>query len=297
MIATGASGTTTVRYGAMRENVVSLLVVTADGERRPDPLARAQVVRRLRPDAPVHRLGGHARPHLRGDAARPPDARGDGRRRVPVRDARGRGRLRRSRSAASGSRSPASSSPTTRRSTRSTATTSWTTRSRRRCSSSSTASQTEVEAQAAEVQEIALEHGASRFEWATDETERRRLWHARHRAYDAARATRPGSAGPHHRRVRPGVRAWPSASPRRRPTSRRSACPPRSSATSATATSTSRCSSTPTTRTSSSAPRPSTTRLVRRAIAMDGTCTGEHGVGYGKAEFLVEEHGPRGRSR
>jgi D-lactate dehydrogenase (cytochrome) len=32
-------------------------------------------------------------------------------------------------------------------------------------------------------------------------------------------------------------------------------------------------------------------RLVARAIAMDGTCTGEHGVGQGKLKYLAAEHG------
>ena len=33
-------------------------------------------------------------------------------------------------------------------------------------------------------------------------------------------------------------------------------------------------------------------RLAERALAMDGTCTGEHGIGTGKIKYMAAEHGP-----
>ena len=148
-----------------------------------------------------------------------------------------------------------------------------------------------VREQAELAQEIAQEAGGQDFQWATRPEERARLWQARHDSYYAALSLRPGAVG------------W--ATDVCVPISRLGDCIRETRIDVA--------------ESGLLAPivghvgdgnfhllmlldpgRPEelarakeiNKRLVRRAIAMDGTCTGEHGVGMGKMDSLLEEAGP-----
>ena len=147
-----------------------------------------------------------------------------------------------------------------------------------------------VAEQAELVKEIAAEYGGGDFRWATTSEERSKLWQARHDAYYAALALRPGSKG------------W--ATDVCVPISRLAECIRE------------------TKRDLADSPIPSAlvghvgdgnfhlvfmidpsrpeeiaeaSRLnegmVARALAMGGTSTGEHGIGYGKMQFMTAEHG------
>jgi D-lactate dehydrogenase (cytochrome) len=151
-------------------------------------------------------------------------------------------------------------------------------------------SERHVADQAAVVAAVAAEHGGQDFDWATRLEDRERLWQARHNAHYAGLA------------LRPGCRSW--ATDVCVPISRLADCiqetkadhaqlpfpvclvghagdgnfhlmyllDPDSPAELAEA-------------------RRLNDRLVTRALAMGGTCTGEHGVGYGKMAYLAAEHG------
>jgi D-lactate dehydrogenase (cytochrome) len=138
--------------------------------------------------------------------------------------------------------------------------------------------------------EIAAELGGGPFDWATKAEERTKLWQARHDAYWSGRALRPGA----------GVFATDVCVP----ISQLAEC--------VTATQRDIAESRliapimghvgdgnfHLTMTFDMADADEVARakalherLVARAIAMDGTCTGEHGVGQGKMPYLEAEHG------
>jgi D-lactate dehydrogenase (cytochrome) len=154
-------------------------------------------------------------------------------------------------------------------------------------------SESDVAAQAQETAGIAAEFGGSGFAWASEEGERRRLWHARHRAYDAARALRPGRAG-----MTTDVCV---------PVSALADCVTAAQADIAehhlTAPIVGHVGDgnfhvcvlvDPGDADDVARAEAFHGRLVERALAHGGTCTGEHGVGYGKTRFLAAEHGSAG---
>ena len=141
------------------------------------------------------------------------------------------------------------------------------------------------------MQEIASEHGGEGFQWATTPEERTRLWTARHHAYFAGLQMKPGCRTVTTDTCVPISRLAECLleTRRRRPTP--PACRTTSSATSATATSTSPTWSTRPCPRSARPPSSSTSSWCSARCALDGTCTGEHGVGLHKMGFLVEEAG------
>jgi D-lactate dehydrogenase (cytochrome) len=144
--------------------------------------------------------------------------------------------------------------------------------------------------QAEQVALIANELGAGDFQWATRAEDRSKLWQARHDAYYAALALRPGAKG------------W--STDVCVPISRLAEC---ISATKADIGQSRLLAPLvghvgdgnfhlvfvidPADEEELERARQLNDRMVMRALALGGTCTGEHGVGYGKIDFLAAEHG------
>jgi D-lactate dehydrogenase (cytochrome) len=147
-----------------------------------------------------------------------------------------------------------------------------------------------VEEQIAMVEAITAHHGGGSFRFAHAAEERSALWQARHEAYYAALALRPGTKG------------WPT-----------DVCVPISRLAECVLETKADLAANgllaplvghvgdgnfhlvflvdPDNAAEIAAAGAANDRLVMRALAMDGTCSGEHGVGYGKMPFLAAEHG------
>jgi D-lactate dehydrogenase (cytochrome) len=147
-----------------------------------------------------------------------------------------------------------------------------------------------VEDQARAVEELATERGGSGFQWATRLEDRERLWEARHTALYAALA------------LRPGAQAWTTDVCV--PISRLAECIVETKRENAAATFPISLVGhagdgnfhlvyvlDPSSEPELAQARDLNERMVKRALQMGGTCTGEHGVGFGKMKYLEAEHG------
>ena len=148
-----------------------------------------------------------------------------------------------------------------------------------------------VEEQAERFGEIAKDLGGGPFEWATKPEERSRLWQARHDAYWSALALRPGSkviatdvCVPISRlaecvvATQEDIKASGLIAPIVGHVGDGNfhltlLCDVNNEAEMATC-------------------HEFLHRLVERSLAMEGTCTGEHGVGQEKMKYLLKEHPP-----
>jgi len=147
-----------------------------------------------------------------------------------------------------------------------------------------------VEEQAREFGAIAGEFGGDRFRWETREEDRQKLWQARHDAYFAVRTLRPGvSIFPTDVCV-PISRLADCVTETKADLDRLGLIAPivghvgdgnfHLSVLVDTADAK-----------EMAAAEELIGRLAERAIAMDGTCTGEHGIGQGKMKYLEKEVG------
>ncbi len=150
-----------------------------------------------------------------------------------------------------------------------------------------------VDEAAQAVGELVAESGGGGFRWAASEEERRALWEARHGAYEASRALRPGARGFSTDVCVPISRLAECISATRREIDEAGLLAPIVGHVGDGNFHVSFLID-PDEPGELARVEQIHDRLVRRAIALGGTCTGEHGVGYGKAKYLTLEHGDGG---
>lgn len=147
-----------------------------------------------------------------------------------------------------------------------------------------------VEEQAKEFGAIAEEFGGSGYRWATREEDRLRLWQARHDAYFAAKGLRPGVDVIATDACVPISRLADCVAETRADLERLGLLAP---IVGHVGDGNFHVSILVDTRSPDEmqAAGELIHRLAERAIAMDGTCTGEHGIGQGKMAYLEQEVG------